>query len=115
MGNVSIAFQIHFRIISQTFLLFRLSGILGHLGHLQTRSKRSSESPMDIAKILPNHELCFAGHKLIFKVPKAEAKAEKSWWPQYQTEAEIANLLMDIVRTLIATTKSSQSEITCAG
>ena len=76
MGNVSIAFQIHFRIISQTFLLFRLSGILGHLGHLQTRSKRSSESPMDIAQILPNHEVCFAGHKLIFKAPEGEAKAE---------------------------------------
>ena len=78
MGNVSIAFQTHFqRFFFNDFLLFRLSGILEHLGHLQTRSKRSSESPMDIAKILPNHELCFAGHKLIFKVPDGEAKAEK--------------------------------------
>ena len=77
MGNVSIAFQTKFRFFFNDFLLFRLSGILGHLGHLQTRSKRSSESPMDIAKILPNHELCFAGHKLIFKVPDGEAKAEK--------------------------------------
>ena len=76
MGNVSIAFQIPFHIFSQTFLLFRLSGILGHLGHLPTRLKRSSESPMDIAQILPNHEVCFAGHKLIFKAPEEEVKAE---------------------------------------
>ena len=59
--------------------------------------------------------------------------AEKLWRPQYQTEAEaeIANLLMDIVLTnvydyaqkfgpshiltSIATTKSSQSEIPCEG
>ena len=77
MGNVSIAFRTHSRYFLNAFLLFRLSGILGHLGHLQTRSKRSLESPIDIAKILPNHELCFAGHKLIFKVPDGEAKAEK--------------------------------------
>ena len=52
---------------------FRLSGILGHL---QTRSKRSIEST-DIATILPNNELCFAGHKLIFKMPENMEKAEK--------------------------------------
>ena len=31
---------------------------------------------MDIAQILPNHEVCFAGHKLIFKAPEEEVKAE---------------------------------------
>ena len=52
---------------------FRLSGILVNL---QTRSKRSTD-PEDIATILPNNEICFAGHKLIFKVPSDLKEAEK--------------------------------------
>lgn len=31
----------------------------------------------DIAMILPNNELCFAGHKLIYKLPTELEEAEK--------------------------------------
>lgn len=61
--------------IFQTFSLFRLSGILGHLGQT-SRMKRSSDA-QDIAMILPNNEVCLAGHKLIFRVPTELEEAEK--------------------------------------
>ena len=45
---------------------------------MSTRSKRETkESSVEIAKILPNGEICFAGQKLIFKAPKDEDKLEK--------------------------------------
>ena len=61
--------------IFQTFSMFRLSGILGHLGQT-SRMKRSSDA-QDIAMILPNNEVCLAGHKLIFRVPTELEEAEK--------------------------------------
>ena len=36
-----------------------------------------SQQGMQIAKILPNREICFAGHNLMFKIPENPTRAEE--------------------------------------
>ena len=54
-------------------------GILTNLRLSRTRGKRSTEDEgngKQIAQILPNGNICFAGRKLPFRVPSNEDNAE---------------------------------------
>ena len=55
----------------------RLIGILENIEQHPSRNKRSTNHrPIQIAKILPNREICFAGHNLLFKIPENPTEAE---------------------------------------
>ena len=59
---------------TQRFVLSsRLSGILHQI---QNRFKRSYKSE-DIVTILPNNDVCFVGHKLKFKLPSDQQRAQE--------------------------------------
>ena len=57
-------------------LIFRLIGILENIEKHPSRNKRSFR-PIQIAKILPNREICFAGHNLLFNIPENPTEAEE--------------------------------------
>ena len=82
MENVSLIFEIFSIFPMLKLYIFRLIGILGNLDTPQQfRKKRSttnhSQQGIQIAKILPNREICFAGHNLMFKIPENPTRAEE--------------------------------------
>ena len=57
-------------------LYFRLSGILTHMRRSGYKRNGNRSQGKEIARILPNGNICFAGKKLPVRVPADEDKAE---------------------------------------